>query len=72
MAGPRSRLWAIAHQPDGKALLATLLALAVLLPAWWLASNWYGDRLLEQERADAAIETSLRGSTVLVSQMDLL
>jgi len=64
MAGSRSRLWAAARQPDGKALLATLLALAVLLPVWWLAGRWYGERLLAQERADAALETSLRGNAL--------
>jgi PAS domain S-box-containing protein len=64
MAGLRSRLWDVARRPNGKALLAALLALAVLLPAWWLAGRWYGDRLLEQERADAALETSLRGDAL--------
>ncbi len=64
MAGLRSRLWGAARQPDGKALLAALLALVVLLPLWWLAVRWYGDRLLEQERAEAALETSLRGNAL--------
>jgi PAS domain S-box-containing protein len=62
MAGLRSRLWAVARRPDGKALLAALLTLGVLLPAWWLAGRWYGERLLEQERSDAALETSLRAN----------
>jgi PAS domain S-box-containing protein len=44
--------------------MAALLALAVLLPAWWLAGRWYGDRLLEQERADAALEALLRGNAL--------
>ena len=60
----RSRLWSAARQPDGKALLAALLVLAVLIPVWWLAMHWYGDRLLEQERADAALETSLRANAL--------
>jgi PAS domain S-box-containing protein len=64
MAGWRSQLWAAARRPDGKALLAMLLALALLLPSWWLASRWYGERLLEQERADAALETSLRANAL--------
>jgi PAS domain S-box-containing protein len=64
MAGWRSRLRVAARQPDSKALLAMLLALAVLLPAWWLAGRWYGERLLAQERADAALETSLRGNAL--------
>jgi PAS domain S-box-containing protein len=64
MAGFRSRLWAAARRPDAKALLAALLALAVLLPVWWLAYRWYEDRLQEQERADAALETSLRANAL--------
>ena len=59
MSSLRSRLWIAARRPDGRALLAALLALAVLLPVWWLAYRWYESRLLEQERADAALETSL-------------
>ena len=64
MADLRSRLWATAQRPDGKALLAALAALAVLLSAWWLASKWYGDRLVDQARADAAVETSLRANAL--------
>jgi PAS domain S-box-containing protein len=64
MAGLTSWLRAAVRRPDGKALLAAMLALALLLPAWWLAGRWYGDRLLEQERADAAIETSLRANAL--------
>jgi PAS domain S-box-containing protein len=64
MAGLRQRLWHVVRQPDSKALLAALLALAVLLPVWWLAGRWYGERLLEQERADAALETSLRANAL--------
>ena len=64
MADLRSRLWDAARRPDVRALLAALLTLAVLLPVWWLAGRWYGDRLLEQERADAALETSLRANAL--------
>ena len=64
MAGLRHRLWAAARRPDGKALLAALLTLAVLLPVWWVAGRWYGERLLQQERADAALETSLRANAL--------
>ncbi len=60
--GPRFR--AAVRRPDGKALLAALLALVVLLPVWWLAGRWYGDRLLQQEEADAALETSLRANAL--------
>jgi PAS domain S-box-containing protein len=58
------RLWDAARRPDGKALLGALLALALLLPIWWLAGRWYGERLLDQARADAAIETSLRANAL--------
>jgi PAS domain S-box-containing protein len=64
MSSLRSRLWMAARRPDGRALLAALLALAVLLPVWWLAYRWYESRLLEQERADAALETSLRANAL--------
>jgi PAS domain S-box-containing protein len=64
MSSLRSRLWIAARRPDGRALLAALLALAVLLPVWWLAYRWYESRLLEQERADAALETSLRANAL--------
>jgi PAS domain S-box-containing protein len=60
----RSRLRDAARGPDGRALLAALLTLAVVLPLWWLAGRWYGDRLLEQERADAVLETSLRANAL--------
>ena len=64
MAGWRSRLWATARGPDGKALLGAVLALVVLLSAWWLAQGWYAEGLLERERADVALETSLRGNAL--------
>jgi PAS domain S-box-containing protein len=64
MAGLRSRLWEATHRPDAKAVVAALLTLSVLLPVWWLAGRWYGDRLLEQERGDAALETSLRANAL--------
>ncbi len=64
MAGLRSRLWSAARRPDRLTLLAALLALVLLLPAWWAAARWYGERLLAQERADAALETSLRGNAL--------
>jgi signal transduction histidine kinase/sensor domain CHASE-containing protein len=64
MAGLRSRLRRAVGRPDARALLAALLTLAVVLPVWWLASNWYEDRLLAQEREDVALEASLRGNTL--------
>ena len=64
MAALRERLRATARGPEGKALLAALVAFAVLLPVWWLAGRWYGDRLLGQEWADAALVNSLRANAL--------
>ncbi len=64
MSAVKSRIWRTVRGSDGKALLAALLTLAVLLPVWWLAGQWYGERLMEQERAEAALETSLRASAL--------
>jgi PAS domain S-box-containing protein len=64
VAALRMRLGVAARAPEGRALLAALLALAMLLPVWWLAGRWYGDRLLEQEWADAALENSLRADAL--------
>ena len=33
-------------KPRGRSLLIALFILAVMLPLWWLAGNWYGERLL--------------------------
>ena len=64
MAGSKRWLREFVREPDRKALLAAVLTLGVLLPLWGLAGRWYGDRLLEQARADAALETSLRASAL--------
>jgi PAS domain S-box-containing protein len=64
MTGASRRIWDAARRPDGKALLAAVAAVAILLPAWWLAGRWYGDRLVEQARADAAVEISLRANAL--------
>ena len=33
-------------KPRGRSLLIALVILALMLPLWWLAGNWYGERLL--------------------------
>ena len=64
MVGLRRWLRNAVREPDRRALLAAVLALAVLLPFWGLAGRWYGDRLLAQARADAALDTSLRANAL--------
>lgn len=64
MTGLTRRQREAIRPPDGRALLGALAALIILLPLWWLAGRWYGERLLAQERADAAIETSLRANAL--------
>ncbi len=58
----RLRSWL--QRPIVGALLATLLALAIMLPAWWLASRWYESRLLNEAQSRAADLVSLRASAL--------
>jgi signal transduction histidine kinase len=58
----RLRSWL--QRPTVGALLATLLALAIMLPAWWLASRWYQSRLLNEAQSRAADLVSLRASAL--------
>jgi len=58
----RLRRWL--QRPTVGALLATLLALAIMLPAWWLASRWYQSRLLNEAQSRAADLVSLRASAL--------
>ena len=50
--------------PRVGALLAALLVLLVLLPAWWLASQWYQARLVAERQSQAADELALRASAL--------
>src|SRR5512139_461847 len=49
------RLTAWARSPRGGALLAALLTLAVLLPLWILAIDWYRAELLSPEPAQRSL-----------------
>ncbi len=53
--------WLRARGPRTKAAVGALLALLVLLPAWWWGSRWQEGQLLSEHRAHTAIEVSLRG-----------
>lgn len=50
--------------PRVGALLAALLVLLVMLPAWWLASQWYQARLVAERQSQAADELALRASAL--------
>ncbi len=38
--------------------------LLILLPVWWLTSHWYAGRLLAEQRAEAAVQVSLRANAL--------
>ncbi len=57
-------LWKRLHTLQGKALLAGLLSLLVLLPLWFWLGNWYRANLIQQARAKAAAEISARASAL--------
>ncbi len=59
----RERL-ASSGNPNRKAALAAIIALVALLLTWWYMMRWYEARLLDEERAEAMAETSLRGNTL--------
>jgi len=48
------------RNPAAGAWLAVLVALAVLLPAWWMAGRWYERRLIAERQSQAADEVALR------------
>ena len=50
--------------PKGKALVAVLLSLSVLLPAWYLFGNWYQANMIQKERAKAAEEIAARANAL--------
>jgi PAS domain S-box-containing protein len=54
----------IIDHPTGRTLLGALLALALLLPVWWLAGGWYEMGLQRDARGEAASEASLRANTL--------
>ncbi len=58
------RLLKAFHTPRGGALLAALLTLLVLLPAWLWLGNWYRGSLIKQERAKVAEQISARANAL--------
>ncbi len=52
------------HSSTAGALLATLLALLVLLPAWYFLVRWYQDNQIQQERAKAAEQISAHANAL--------
>jgi len=56
--------WDRLRLPRIGALLAAVLVLLVLLPAWWMASQWYQARLVNEKRSQAADELALRASAL--------
>lgn len=58
------RLRRYLQNPSVGALIVTVLVLAVLLPAWWLASGWYQTRLLAEARSRASGDISLRANAL--------
>jgi hypothetical protein len=56
------RLAAWVHSPRGGALLAALLTLAVLLPLWLLAVDWYRTELLSAEPGQRSLLVFEAGS----------
>ncbi|MBN1888615.1 MAG: PAS domain S-box protein [Thermoflexales bacterium] len=58
------RMRGYVREPEGGALLVALLTLAALLLLWWQAGRWYQAQLLAERRSEAAVELSLRSSTL--------
>jgi PAS domain S-box-containing protein len=52
----KPRLPAYFAGPHWKAIASALLALGLLLPVWWQASQWYEAWLLADQRAKAAVD----------------
>lgn len=50
------------YDPTLLAIFGALLFLSILLIFWWQASNWYADRLLREQYAEAREDVSLRGN----------
>ena len=50
--------------PRTKALAGAALFFLFLIFAWWWGDGWYQSRLLAEQRAEAALEVTLRGNVV--------
>jgi len=55
------RAW---FKPRKQALIGSLAILTVLLGLWWYVGQWYEERLLLEQRAEAVSEVSARGSAL--------
>lgn len=55
------RAW---FKPRKQAFIVSLAVLAALLVVWWNVGQWYEDRLLLEQRAEAVSEVSARGSAL--------
>jgi len=67
--------WHRARDTRTTAALGVLIALVVLLPAWWWGSRWQEGQLLSEHRAHTAVEVSLRGhalSLAIAERLSLL
>ncbi len=51
-------------KPRKQPLVAALMVLAVLLVLWWQVGQWYEERLLLEQRAEAVSEVSARSSAL--------
>jgi PAS domain S-box-containing protein len=58
------RVWDSARQPHTGALLAGVAVLMILLPLWWQAGHWYQAQLIREQKANAAVDVSLRGDAL--------
>jgi hypothetical protein len=59
------RLGAYFAEPRRRAVAGALVALGLLLPAWWMAGQWDRERLLTDRRALIMAELSPRGNALL-------
>lgn len=55
------RAW---FKPRKQALIASFAVLTALLVIWWYVGQWYEERLLLEQRAEAVSEVSARGSAL--------
>lgn len=57
---PITSAWSRSTRP----LLAATVVFLLLLVIWWYAGQWYEERLLVEQRAEAVSEVSVRGSAL--------
>ena len=49
------------NRPRRQSVIAALLALALLLPAWWWTGLWFQERLIAEKRAQVAEILTVQG-----------